>query len=322
MRVLVTGGAGFIGSRFSRRLLDDGHDVVAIDNFDPFYDPAIKEHNVQALKARGNERYTLIRADIRDLAGLDAAWAQGPFDRVVHLAAKAGVRPSLVQPADYLSVNVQGLLNVLMYCQERGPNKLVVASSSSVYGNSARGALREDMSADEPLSPYAASKRAGELYCHTWHHLHGLDISTLRFFTVYGPGQRPEMAIHLFTRLITEGATIQMYGDGTTSRDYTYVDDIVDGVARAMERVSGYRVYNLGGGRPVELRRLIHVIGDVIGVTPRIEQLPMQAGDVDHTEASVERAERELGFRVTTGIEDGVATFVHWYGALRSDLGS
>ena len=322
MRILVTGGAGFIGSRLSSRLLDDGHEVVALDNFDPYYDPAIKEHNVQALGARGNDRFTLVRGDIRDSAGLDAAWAHGPFDRVAHLAAKAGVRSSLMQPADYMSVNIEGLLNVLMYCQERGPKKLVVASSSSVYGNSARGALREDMPADEPLSPYAASKRAGELYCHAWHHLHGLDISALRFFTVYGPGQRPEMAIHLFTRLLTEGATIQMYGDGTTSRDYTYVDDIVDGIVRAMERVSGFRVYNLGGGHPVELRRLIQVIGDALRITPRLKQLPMQAGDVDHTEASVERAERELGFRVTTDIEEGVMAFVDWYRRMRSDLGN
>lgn len=320
MRILVTGGAGFIGSRLCQRLLADGHEVVTLDNFDPYYDPAIKEHNVRASEAIAPTRFTLVRGDIRDDAAMDAAWEHGPFDRVVHLAAKAGVRPSLSNPGEYLSVNVDGLLNVLKYCRERGPTKLVSASSSSVYGNTS-GALSEDMPADRPVSPYAASKRAGELLCHAWHHLFGLDISCLRFFTVYGPGQRPEMAIHLFTRLLTDGGTIQMYGDGTTSRDYTYIDDIVDGVVRAMERVSGYRIYNLGGGHPVPLADLIRLIGEALGIAPRVEQLPMQAGDVEHTEASIEAAREELGFRVTTDIEDGVRGFVDWYRRMRSDLG-
>ena len=178
------------------------------------------------------------------------------------------------------------------------------------------------MPADRPVSPYAASKRAGELLCHTWHHLYDLDITALRFFAAYGPGQRPEMAIHKFTRLISDGDAVPMYGDGATSRDYTYIDDIVDGVVRAMERVSGYRVYNLGGGRPIPLRDLIGIIGAALEKPPRVEQLPMQAGDVEHTEASVERAERELGFRVTTGIEEGVRAFVDWYRRMRSDLGA
>jgi UDP-glucuronate 4-epimerase len=320
MRILVTGGAGFIGSRLCQRLLGDGHEVVTIDNFDPYYDPAIKEHNIRASGAMGEGRFSLVRGDIRDTATLDAAWDLGPFDRVVHLAAKAGVRPSLTNPSEYLSVNVDGLLNILTYCRDRGPTKLVAASSSSVYGNTS-GALSEDMPADRPVSPYAASKRAGELLCHAWHHLYGLDVSCMRFFTVYGPGQRPEMAIHLFTRLLSDGASIQMYGDGTTSRDYTYIDDIVDGVVRAMERVSGYRIYNLGGGRPVPLKELIRIIGESLGVTPRIEQLPMQAGDVEHTEASVDAAERDLGFRITTEIEVGVPAFVDWYRRMRSDLG-
>ena len=321
MRILVTGGAGFIGSQLCHRLLRDGHDVVTLDNFDPYYDPAIKEHNIRAIRALAGGRFSLVRGDIRDDEALTAAWAQGPFDRVVHLAAKAGVRPSLENPAEYLAVNVDGLLKILTFCRDRGPTKLVVASSSSVYGNTS-GALDEDMPADRPVSPYAASKRSGELLCHAWHHLYGLDISCLRFFTVYGPGQRPEMAIHLFTRLLSDGAPVQMYGDGTTSRDYTYVDDIVDGVVRAMERVSGYRIYNLGGGRPVPLRDLIRIIGEALGVSPRIEQLPMQAGDVEHTEASVERARRELGFQVTTEIREGVSAFVAWYRRMRSDVGA
>ncbi|MFH1532326.1 MAG: NAD-dependent epimerase/dehydratase family protein [Pseudomonadota bacterium] len=319
MRILVTGGAGFIGSRLCHRLLGDGHDVVTLDNFDPFYDPAIKEHNIRALEARAAGRFSLVRGDIRDMAALDAAWDLGPYDRVVHLAAKAGVRPSLSNPGDYLAVNVMGLVNVLTCCRDRGPTKLVVASSSSVYGNTS-GALHEDMPADRPVSPYAASKRAGELLCHTWHHLYGLDITCLRFFTVFGPGQRPEMAIHLFTRLLSEGDPIQMYGDGTTSRDYTYIDDIVDGVVRALEQVSGYRIYNLGGGRPVPLRDLIGLIGAALGVTPLIQQMPMQAGDVEHTQASVERAREDLGFQVTTSIEDGIPAFVEWYRQMRSDL--
>jgi len=321
MRILVTGAAGFIGSRLCRRLLEDGREVVALDNFDPYYDPAIKEHNVRALEATASDRFSLVRGDIRDSAALDAAWDRGPFDRVVHLAAKAGVRPSIKNPEEYLSVNVQGLLGLLERCRDSGPGKLIAASSSSVYGNTT-GALHEDMSADRPVSPYAASKRAGELLCHTWAHLYGLDITALRFFTAYGPGQRPEMAIHKFTRLLSRGDAVQMYGDGTTSRDYTYIDDIVDGVVRSMERVSGYRIYNLGGGRPVPLRDLIGIIGSALGVVPRIEQLPMQAGDVEHTEASVDRAERELGFRVTTNIEEGVRGFADWYRRMRTDLES
>ncbi len=319
MRIFVTGGAGFIGSQLCHRLLKDGHEVVTLDNFDPYYDPAIKEHNIRGIEALAAGRFTLVRGDIRDTTALDRAWDHGPFDRVVHLAAKAGVRPSLTNPGDYFSVNVDGLLNILTYCRERGPTKLVAASSSSVYGNTP-GALSEDMPADRPVSPYAASKRAGELLCHAWHHLYGLDVSCLRFFTVYGPGQRPEMAIHLFTRLLSEGNPIQMYGDGTTSRDYTYIDDIVSGVVRVMERVSGYRIYNVGGGRPVALRDLIRIIGEALGVTPGIEQLPMQAGDVEHTEASVERAREDLGFRITTDIEEGVHAFVKWYHQMCSDL--
>ena len=321
MRIFVTGGAGFIGSRLCHRLLGDGHEVVTLDNFDPYYDPAIKEYNIREIEALGTGGFTLVRGDLRDTAALDSAWEHGPFDRVVHLAAKAGVRPSLSHPGDYFSVNVDGLLNVLKYCRERGPTKLVAASSSSVYGNTS-GALHEDMPADRPVSPYAASKRAGELLCHAWHHLYGLDVSCLRFFTVYGPGQRPEMAIHLFTRLLSEGEPIQMYGDGTTSRDYTFIDDIVDGVVRATEKVSGYRIYNIGGGRPVALRDLIRIIGEALETTPRIEQLPMQAGDVEHTEASVERARSELDFRIKTDINEGVLAFVEWYRSMRSDLGA
>lgn len=318
---LVTGGAGFIGMTLCKRLLGMGHRVVILDNFDPYYEPAIKRFNIASLNAAfpGREP-TLVEGDIRSQADLDRAWALGPFDVIVHLAAKAGVRPSIEIPLEYNDVNTNGTIRILEQCRVKGPHRIVFASSSSVYGDGASRPLSEDMRCDEPVSPYAASKRACELYCHAWASLHGLHITALRFFTVYGPGQRPEMAIHKFARLMDRGQEVPMFGDGNSSRDYTFIEDVVDGILLAEGALKGYQLYNLGGGRPVPLRTLIDTIGREMGIEPRIRQLPFQSGDVSHTLASVEKAKAMLGYRAETTIDVGVRAFVKWYLQMKKAL--
>ncbi|MBI5480791.1 MAG: GDP-mannose 4,6-dehydratase [Deltaproteobacteria bacterium] len=315
MRVLLTGAAGFIGSHLAARLLRRGHEVVAFDNFDPFYDPAIKERNVAALGAHAG--FTLQRGDIRDAALVADLLGRSPgFDSVVHLAALAGVRPSIAQPLRYASVNVTGTLTLLEACREHGLRRFVFASSSSVYGAHSPVPFREADPAVRPASPYAATKRAGELLCSSYTDLFGMDTCALRFFTVYGPRQRPEMAIHKFTRLIAAARPVPFFGDGRSARDYTFVDDIIDGVTAAVERQpAGHTVYNLGGSRTTTLARLVELIARELGKPPILDRQPDQPGDVPITYADVTKAGRDLGYAPKVPIEEGIARFVEWFRA-------
>ena len=317
MRILVTGAAGFIGSNLSDRLLAQGHAVLGLDNFNDFYDPSVKERNSKDALAHSN--FELVRGDILDAALLETVFARFRPDRVVHLAAWAGVRPSIERPGLYQKVNVEGTTNLLERCRLDGVRHFVFASSSSVYGDREQVPFRETDSVDQPISPYAATKRAGELLCYTWHHLFGMHTHCLRFFTVYGPRQRPEMAIHQFVRRIEEGLPIEMFGDGTTSRDYTYIDDIVDGVVAAIERVDGYGIFNLGESKTIELRELIGLIGRHAGRKPIIEARPSQPGDVTRTFADVSRARQAYGYDPKVNIDEGIRRFVDWYRSSKLD---
>lgn len=316
MRLIVTGGAGFIGSRLVDRLLRDGREVVVVDNFDPFYPRAVKEANLA--EALGNPRCRLVELDIRDAAGVDALVQSFRPDAIVHLAARAGVRPSIADPGLYADVNVVGTVRWLEAAARLEPKpRFVYASSSSVYGDRADAPFRESDAVDSPVSPYAATKRACELLARTFHHIHGLNITGLRFFTAFGPRNRPDLAIASFADRIERGETIPMFGDGRTRRDYTFVDDVVDGVVRAVDRCDGLHVYNLGNSSPVELREMIEAIGEALGQTPRVERLPEQPGDVRQTFADVSLAEAELGYRPSTPFREGLARYVAWRRARR-----
>ena len=307
---LVTGGAGFIGSHLVDRLLGEGWRVTVIDNFDPFYDPAIKERNVaEHLK---NERYTLYRLDIRDLSGLRQALTD-EYDVIVHLAAKAGVRPSIQDPVTYQEVNVTGTQNMLEFARERGISQFVFASSSSVYGVNPNVPWREDDHVLLPISPYASTKVSGELLGHVYSHLYGIRFIALRFFTVYGPRQRPDLAIHKFARLMLRGEPIPIYGDGSTQRDYSYVDDVVEGVRRAMSYTgSPYEIVNLGNNQTVGLLEMVRILERALGKKARLQFLPPQPGDVPRTWASLDKAQKVLDFRPHTPFEEGVERFVGW----------
>ena len=308
---LVTGAAGFIGSHLVESLLARGDEVVGLDNFDPFYDPALKLRNVQA--ASRSPRYRLESGDIRDTDLLDRLFGDHRFDAVVHLAARAGVRPSLKQPVLYDAVNVAGTTSVLETARAHGVTRVVLASSSSVYGATSTPPFREDDAADRPSSPYAATKRANEVAAYAFHHLYGFDTTCLRFFTVYGPRQRPEMAIRSFTHLIDTGRRVELFGDGTSQRDYTYVDDVVAGVVAALDRPNGYRIYNLGTTATVPLRELVHKIGERLGKQPLVSYGPAQDGDVPLTHADISLARKELDYEPTTSIDEGLERFVEWY---------
>lgn len=312
--ILVTGAAGFIGSHLSRALLARGARVVGVDCFDPFYDRAQKEANVADLRAHAG--FTLVEADIVDrprMRGLAGEHRPAAF---VHLAALAGVRPSIERPTEYVRVNVDGTAILLEAARDAGCSRFLFASSSSVYGNCRTVPFSETADVTEPISPYAATKKAGELICHAWAHLFGTSIASLRFFTVYGPGQRPDLAIHKFMRRIARDEAIEMFGDGTTSRDYTYVDDIVAGVLAALDWTSSHpathRIFNLGGSSPVSLTEMIEAIGRTVGRTPRIERRPMQPGDVERTWADVARSETEIGYRPATPFEEGLRRQWAW----------
>lgn len=309
MRILVTGAAGFIGSHLAEKLLNAGHDVVGLDNFNDFYDPDIKRKNIEkALLVRG---YTLIKGDILDRELLDKVF-DGAFDVVVHLAAWAGVRPSIERPDVYQKVNIEGTLNLLERCRLAKIPRFVFASSSSVYGGRKDVPFKETDDITHPISVYAATKAAGEALCYTYHHLFGLNIHALRFFTVYGPRQRPEMAIHRFAAHMLKHEPITVFGAGDSARDYTYIDDIVDGLSAAVERCSGFEVINLGGSKTTTLETLVKLLGARLDVSPRIRRMPDQPGDVPITFADVSKAQRILGYSPKVGIEEGIDKFCTW----------
>jgi len=309
--ILVTGGAGFIGSHLADRLLADGSRVVILDNFDAYYAPEIKRRNVAG--ASGNPNYRLVEGDIRDEQAVDGIFSAEKLDAVIHLAARAGVRPSIVDPVLYSSVNLDGTTRLLQACRRHGVTKFVFGSSSSVYGNNEKVPFAESDPVDHPISPYAATKKAGEVLCHAFHHLFGIRVACLRFFTVYGPRQRPEMAIHKFTRLMSRGDEVEQYGDGESARDYTYVDDIVEGIVRATQGCESYHVWNLGGSNTITLAGLLAKIAGGLGVEPRIRQLPDQPGDVQRTWASIDRAGRDLSWAPEVDIDKGISLFIEWY---------
>jgi UDP-glucuronate 4-epimerase len=310
-RILVTGAAGFIGSHVSEALIARGDDVVGVDSFDPFYPRPVKERNLADL--RKSARFRLVEADIvRDALPLDGVAA------IIHLAAKAGVRPSWEDPAGYMNANITGTARVLDAARLAGVNRVVFASSSSVYGDATPAPYREDAPALEPVSPYGASKRAAELLAETFASGYGMRIALLRLFTVYGPRQRPDLAIHKFTALVTRGRPIPLFGDGSTQRDYTYITDIVEGILAALawtERAAPARceIFNLGGGEPVRLDRLIAMLGEALGREVRFERLPDQQGDVRLTAADLGRAGREFGYRPRVPFTEGLRRFVRWY---------
>ena len=311
-RVLITGAAGFIGSHAAERFLQSGHQVVGIDNFDPFYPRQIKERNLSTLL--GNAEFEFHEFDFtsEDFSILNKV----PFDLVVHLGAKAGVLPSLQRPQDYIRVNIEGTWRILEFMRETDCKKLIFASSSSIYGNNPVP-FEETADVSNPISPYAFSKKSCELINHTYHKLYNLDILNLRFFTVYGERQRPDLAIHKFVASILHGKEIQLYGNGETSRDYTYVGDTVEGIYRAWEFLaSGSGIFeniNLGNRNPVSLLEMVRTIEDVLGSKANVRYLPAQPGDVDCTFASIEKAERMLSYNPTTRFREGVARFVNWY---------
>ncbi|HWS52983.1 MAG TPA: NAD-dependent epimerase/dehydratase family protein [Pyrinomonadaceae bacterium] len=311
--VLVTGGAGFIGSHLVGRLLaEGGWRVFVADDFNDFYDPAVKRRNVEPFA--GREEFRLFEVDIRDRVALGELFGGARFDVIVHLAARAGVRPSLKEPALYLETNVNGTLNLLEAARASGVPRFVFGSSSSVYGENEKVPFAEDDPVARPISPYAATKAAGELLCHTYAHLHGLRCVALRFFTVYGARQRPDLAIHKFARLIGEGRPIPVFGDGTTRRDYTYVDDIIAGVRAAMDyEASAYEVFNLGESRTVSLSELIALLERELGREAAVERHPAQPGDVPQTFADISKARRLLGYDPQVPIEEGIRRFVEWF---------
>jgi len=309
MKALITGVAGFIGSHLCERLLADGCNVVGVDNFDDFYDPQIKRQNISEFLKNNN--FQLIEADIRDYEAMGEAISED-IQIVVHLAAKAGVRPSIEQPLLYADVNINGTMVLLELAKKHEINKFIFGSSSSVYGNNEKVPFSEDDIVDFPISPYAATKKAGELICHTYHHLYGMSVTCLRFFTVYGPRQRPDLAIHKFAKLIEQGRPIPVYGDGTMMRDFTYIDDIVNGTVAAMDRCDGFNIYNLGESEPITVNDLIAEIEKALGKKAVREYLPPQPGDVERTYADITKAARELGYNPSNDIDTGLARFVIW----------
>ena len=311
--ILITGGAGFIGSHLVDHLLTQGGwRVTVVDDFNDFYDPSIKRKNVKTRLSNAN--FQLKEADIRDRQALRRAFGETKFDCIVHLAARAGVRPSLTQPHLYLETNVNGTMNLLELARSSGTNQFIFGSSSSVYGINNKVPFSEDDPIFNPISPYAATKAAAELICHSYAHLYGLRIVCLRFFTVYGARQRPDLAIHKFAKLIAAGKPIPVFGDGTTRRDYTYIDDIIAGVRAAIDYdQTNYEIINLGESRTVELRELISIIENALGERAEIDWQPVQPGDVPQTFADITKARRLLGYNPQTQIEEGIKRFVEWF---------
>jgi len=316
--ILMTGGAGFIGSHLCERLLRDGIRVICLDNFDSFYDPQIKIKNVEEIAKKYPELFELVTGDIRNPEHLTGILQKNKFDFVVHLAARAGVRPSIADPLLYQDVNIRGTTVLLEACKKHGVNNFIFASSSSVYGENQRVPFTEKDLDIQPISPYGATKRAGELLCYSYHHLYGINIACLRIFTAYGPRQRPEMAIHKFTRLIDQGEKIPVYGDGSSRRDYTYIDDLVDGILGVVRYHKGFEVYNLGESQTTSLKELIRLIEEAFGRKASIEMLEFQPGDVSVTYADISKAERMLKYQPKVKMGEGIKRFVEWYKAQRA----
>ena len=312
MNFLVTGGVGFIGSHVCERLLEAGHTVCALDDLNDFYDPAIKQSTLRELQSRA-QSFSFVHADITNRGEVNEIFGSMAFDQIIHLAARAGVRPSLEKPALYQRVNVEGTVNVLESAREHSVKKITIASSSSVYGVNSKVPFSEADPIFNAISPYAASKLGCEALGHVYHHVHGMDVCILRFFTVYGPRQRPDLAIHKFARLMHSGQKIPVFGDGSTSRDYTYVDDTVDCLIAATEEEFGYEIINLGESQTVELDRLIELLEQAMGVKAEINRQPAQPGDVPITFANIEKAQRLLGYNPQVKIEDGIPRFIEWF---------
>ena len=337
MNYLVTGGSGFIGSHLVEHLLKNGHSVINIDNYDDFYDYKIKikntlesvgvkaafpfqdkENDIQKVtKDTKAENYTLYYQDIRDKGSLTEIFKNHKIDLIIHLAALAGVRPSIERPLEYAAVNILGTMNLWELCKEFGIKKFVCASSSSVYGNNEKIPFSETDNVDRPISPYAATKKSGEILGHVYHHLYDIDMIQLRFFTVYGPRQRPDLAIHKFTKLISENQEIPFYGDGSTARDYTYIDDIIDGVVKSIKYLENhgktYEIVNLGESEVVTLNEMVSTIENTLGQKALKKNLPMQPGDVLKTNADIQKARSLLGYDPTTTFQNGIKKFVEWF---------
>ncbi|MGV3771986.1 MAG: SDR family NAD(P)-dependent oxidoreductase [Verrucomicrobiales bacterium] len=312
MKFLVTGGAGFIGSNLCERLLQEGHEVWSFDDLNPFYAPERKRRNLADLQNIGPAFHSML-GDLRDVRAVEAAFNETNFDQVIHLAARAGVRPSLEDPALYQEVNVTGTTHLLEAARKRGVRKMTIASSSSVYGINAKVPFSESDPIFNPISPYAASKLACEALGHVYHHIYGMDIAMLRFFTVYGPRQRPDLAIFKFASLISAGKPIPVFGDGSTARDYTYVTDTLEGILACTRQEFGFEVFNLGESQTVKLSYLIQLLEEALGQPAIIDRQPNQPGDVPLTFADISKAQRMLGYAPKVKIEQGISMFVDWF---------
>lgn len=313
--ILVTGVAGFIGSHTAKRLLREGNQVVGLDEINDYYSPEWKYANLAELEKNSN--FTFRKADIRDFNALEKIFAEFKFDAIIHLAARAGVRPSIEQPILYEEVNVRGTLHLLEMARQHQIKQFVFASSSSVYGDQSQAPFKETDSVNAPISPYAATKKAGEMLCYTYSHLYNINCICLRFFTVYGPNGRPDMAPYIFTKAILEGQKIKKFGNGETRRDYTYIDDIVAGVVASLDLDKKFEAINLGNSQPVSLNQFISTLEQITGKKMQIEELPMQAGDVKQTFADISKAKDLLSYHPETSFADGLSRFVKWYQANR-----
>lgn len=311
MTILVTGAAGFIGSNLCEDLLKRDHTVIGVDNFDNYYPKKFKQLNLSFIGS--NTRFYFHEADIRDKNRIEEIFSTIEIDAVIHLAAKAGVRPSIENAAVYYDVNLNGTLCLLEAMKTSGVKKMLFASSSSVYGNSEIVPFSEMNAVDNPISPYASTKKSGELLCHVYHHLYGFDITCLRFFTVYGPRQRPDLAIHKFTELIFSGEPVPFYGDGSTARDYTFIDDIINGIGLALKHLNGFRIYNLGGTGVVDLKTMVSTIEKSLDKKAKLNILPPQPGDVNITYADISRANAEIGYGPVVSFQEGIRIFTGWY---------
>ncbi|MFT9495342.1 SDR family NAD(P)-dependent oxidoreductase [Anaerosolibacter sp.] len=322
-KILITGGAGFIGSHLCQKLLEQNISIIVLDNFNDYYPSQMKLDNIEDLRAQirmneiDEEKLTVIRGDIRDSSLLDRLFNDHRIDMVIHLAAMAGVRPSIKEPELYYDVNMKGTLNLLEACSKYQVSKFIFASSSSVYGNNKKVPFSESDNVDFPISPYAATKKAGELLCHTYHSLYKLDIVCLRFFTVYGPRQRPDLAIHKFTKLIVNNKEVPFFGDGSTERDYTYIDDIITGILATIKWLKSstnvFEIFNLGGSRTISLRHMVKTIEEEVGKNAILNHQPMQSGDVMKTYADISKSKRMLGYEPKTRFELGISEFIKWY---------